>query len=140
MIIDFTINMLIIQQIIFQLIAGYQTNSSADVLSKDPIFQSLLAKEQLASQPSISRLWNRLSQENISQLQEVNQILINKTRAIRNTNEMIFNLDSTHSDTFGNQEKTNYNAHYQTNTYHLLIAFEGLTGDFLKAELHSCNV
>ncbi len=82
MIIDFTINMLIIQQIIFQLIAGYQTNSSADVLSKDPIFQSLLAKEQLASQPSISRLWNRLSQENISQLQEVNQILIIKTRAI----------------------------------------------------------
>jgi len=52
-------------------------------------FQSLLAKEQLASQPSISRLWNRLSQENISQLQEVNQILIDKVRTARNTTELI---------------------------------------------------
>ncbi|EIC1657164.1 transposase [Listeria monocytogenes] len=37
----------------------------------------------------------------------------------------------THSDTFGNQEKSHYNAHYQTNGYHLLVAFEGLTGHFL---------
>ncbi|SIO31944.1 Transposase DDE domain group 1 [Carnobacterium alterfunditum] len=130
----------IIEQILFQLIAGYQTDSLADVLSKDPIFQSLLAKEQLASQPSISRLWDRLSQENISQLQEVNQILIDKVRTARNTTEMIFDLDSTHSDTFGNQEKSDYNAHYQTNGYHPLVAFEGLTGDFLKAELRSGNV
>jgi len=75
------------------LIGGYQTDSSADVLTKDPIFQSLLAKEQLASQPSISRFWDRLSQENISQLQKVNQVLLDKVRTARNTIEMIFDLD-----------------------------------------------
>ncbi|SIN87933.1 Transposase DDE domain group 1 [Carnobacterium alterfunditum] len=133
-------NQAIIEQIIFQLIGGYQTDSSADILSKDPIFQSLLAKEQLASQPSISRFWDRLNQENIFQLQEVNQILLDKVRTARNTTEMIFDLDSTHSDTFGNQENSNYNAHYQTNGYHPLVAFEGLTGDLLKAELRSGNV
>lgn len=133
-------NQAIIKQILFQLIGGYQTDSSADILSKDPIFQSLLAKEQLASQPSISRFWDRLSQKNISQLQEVNQILLDKVRSARNTTEMIFDLDSTHSDTFGNQENSNYNAHYQTNGYHPLVAFEGLTGDLLKAELRSGNV
>ena len=47
---------------------------------------------------------------------------------------------STHSDTYGNQEKTDYNAHYQTNGYRPLVAFDGLTGDFLKAELRSGNV
>lgn len=36
----------IIEQIIFQLIAGYQTDSSADVLSKDPIFQILLPRNR----------------------------------------------------------------------------------------------
>ena len=130
----------ILEQIMLQLIAGYPTDSSADVLATDPIFQAVLNKKQLASQPSISRFWDRISTKNISQLQQINQILIDKARAIRNTNEMIFDLDSTHSDTFGNQEKSDYNAHYQTNGYHPLVAFEGLTGDFLKAELRSGNV
>jgi len=84
------------------LIGGYQTDSSADVLTKYPIFQSLLAKEQLASQPSISRFWDWLS-----------QVLLDKVRTARNTTEMIFDLDSTHSD---------YNAHYQMNGYHPLNA------------------
>ncbi len=65
---------------------------------------------------------------------------MDKAHTARNTTEMIFDLDSTHSDTFGNQETSGYNAHYQTNGYHPLVAFEGLTGDFLKAELRSCNV
>lgn len=90
------------------MISEYQTDFSADVLSKDSIFQSLLAKEKLASQLSISRLWNRLSQENISQLQKVNQILMNKVRTARHTTEMIFDLDSTHLNTFCNQEIVPY--------------------------------
>ena len=53
---------------------------------------------------------------------------------------MVIDLDSTHSDTFGNQEKTEYNAHYGTQGYHPLVAFDGLTGDFLKTELHSVKV
>lgn len=130
----------ILEQIILQLIAGYPTDSSANILATDPIFQTVLNKTRLASQSSISRFWDRLTTENIVQLQRVNQILIDKARTIRNTNEIIFDLDSTHSDTFGNQEMTDYNAHYQTTGYHPLVAFDGLTGDFLKAELRSGNV
>lgn len=130
----------ILEQIILQLIAGYPTDSSANILATDPIFQTVLNKTRLASQPSISRFWDRMTTENIVQLQKVNQILIDKARTIRNTNEMIFDLDSTHSDTFGNQEMTNCNAHYQTTGYHPLVAFDGLTGDFLKAELRPGNV
>lgn len=49
-------------------------------------------------------------------------------------------LDSTHSDTYGNQEEAAYNGHYGTTGYHPLVAFDGLTGDFLKAELRPGNV
>lgn len=49
-------------------------------------------------------------------------------------------LDSTHSDTYGNQEEAAYNGHYRTTGYHPLVAFDGLTGDFLKAELRPGNV
>lgn len=132
-------NQTILEQLIFQLIAGYSTDSSADILRHDPVFQTLLEQKPLASQPSISRFLDRFTETNIAQLQELNQAMIDKVRLIRNTNEMIFDLDSTHSDTFGNQEQTDYNAHYQTNGYHPLVAFDGLSGEFLKAELRSGN-
>lgn len=46
---------------------------------------------------------------------------------------MIIDLVSTHSDTFGSQEQTDY----RMNSYHPLVAFDGLTGDFLKVKLRS---
>ena len=38
--------------------------------------------------------------------------MIDQARLIRNDTNMIVDLDSTHSDTFGSQEQTDYNAHY----------------------------
>nr|WP_051929630.1 IS1380 family transposase [Carnobacterium mobile] len=55
------------------------------------------------------------------------------------TQEMVLDLDSTHSDTFGKQESTDYNAHYGTTGYQPLLAFDGLTGLFLGAKLRSGN-
>ena len=43
------------------------------------------------------------------------------------------------TDTFGRQEQANYNAHYQTYGYHPLVAFDGVTGYFLKAQLRVGN-
>ena len=77
--------------------------------------------------------------ETILTLQVLNQDLIGKARLVRNDTNMIIDLDSTHSDTFAQQEQTAYNAHYGTNGYHPLVAFDGLTGDFLKAKLRSGN-
>nr|WP_245592937.1 transposase [Carnobacterium funditum] len=39
-------------------------------------------------------------------------------------------MESTHSDTEGNQEKTDDNAYYQTNGYNPLVTLDGLTGVF----------
>jgi hypothetical protein len=49
-------------------------------------------------------------------------------------------LDSTHSDTYGNQEAAVYNAHYGTVGFHPFVAFDGITGDFLKVKLRPGNV
>jgi len=132
-------NLAILEQLIMQLISGYSADSSANLLRQDPVFQVVLGKKQLASQSSISRFLDRFTEANIGQLQALNQSLIDKARLIRNNTELIIDVDSTHSDTFGHQEQTDYNAHYQTYGYHPLVAFDGLTGDFLKAELRSGN-
>ena len=133
-------NLSLMEQLIYQIIAGYTTDSAATLLKEDPAFKILFGKNRLASQPSLSRFWNRISKKNISQFQDLNQAMIDKVRLVRNTTEMIFDLDSTHSDTYGKQELSSYNAHYGTNGYHPLVAFDGLTGDFLKAELRPGSV
>lgn len=132
-------NLAILEQLIMQLIAGYSADSSANLLRQDPVFQVVLGRKKLASQPSISRFLDRFTEENVYELQALNQALIDQARLIRNNTEMIIDIDSTHSDIYGHQEQTDYNAHYQTYGYHPLVAFDGLTGDFLKAELRSGN-
>lgn len=129
----------ILKQLIFQLIAGYKADTSADILQHDPVLQTLSSAKSLASQPSISRFFDRVTDKTIEDFQTLNQTLLDQARTVRNDTEMIIDLDSTHSDTFGHQEQTDYNPHYQTNGYHPLVAFDGLTGDFLKAKLRSGN-
>ncbi|PMB83633.1 IS1380 family transposase [Dolosicoccus paucivorans] len=129
----------LLKQLVLQIVAGYNTDSAANVLQHDPVLQTLSTDEPLASQSSISRLYDRVEGETIKTLQVFNQALIDKARLVRNDTNMIIDLDSTHSDIFGHQEQTAYNAHYGTNGYHPLVAFDGLTGDFLKAKLRSGN-
>ncbi|MGO4939560.1 IS1380 family transposase [Fundicoccus sp. Sow4_D5] len=129
----------ILKQLILQIIGGYNTDSAANILQHDPVLQTFSTDKPLASQSSISRLYDRVVGETIDSLQVFNQALIDKARLLRNDTNMIIDLDSTHSDTFGNQEQTAYNAHYGTNGYHPLVAFDGITGDFLKAKLRSGN-
>ena len=129
----------LLKQLVLQIIAGYNTDSAANILQHDPVLQTLSTDEPLASQSSISRFYDRVVVETILTLQVLNQDLIDKARLVRNDTNMIIDLDSTHSDTFGHQEQTAYNAHYGTNGYHPLVAFDGLTGDFLKAKLRSGN-
>ena len=129
----------LLKQLVLQIVAGYNTDSAANILQHDPVLQTLSTDEPLASQSSISRFYDRVVVETILTLQVLNQDLIDKARLVRNDTNMIIDLDSTHSDTFGHQEQTAYNAHYGTNGYHPLVVFDGLTGDFLKAKLRSGN-
>ncbi|MGX6980275.1 IS1380 family transposase [Vagococcus elongatus] len=133
-------NISLLEQLLLQIIAGYSADSSANFLQKDPIFQLILEKEATASPASLSRFWKRISQTTLSDFQKLNQTLIDQARLNRHLTELIIDLDSTHSDTFGHQEAANYNGHYGTMGYHPLVAFDGLTGDFLKAELRSGSV
>lgn len=132
-------NQKILKQMVLQLIAGYKADSSADILRHDPMLKTLSLEDALASQPSISRFFDRITEQTIDDFQVFNQALIDQARLVRNDTDMIIDLDSTHSDTFGRQEQTDYNAHYGTHGYHPIVAFDGLTGDFLKAKLRPGN-
>jgi len=50
---------------------------------------------------------------------------------------MIIDLNSTHPDTLCHQEQNDYNTHCQPNGYHLLVDFDEVNDDFLKAKHRS---
>jgi hypothetical protein len=49
-------------------------------------------------------------------------------------------LDSTLFETFGNQEDTYFNYHYDSKGYHPLMLFDGVNGDLMKVELRNGKV
>ncbi len=130
----------LLRQKIYQIIAGYTEDDAADQLTKDPVFTQIIGTDALASQPSLSRFFRRFDNQSNEELNQANQKLIDKVHQFRESKALIFDLDSTHSDTYGNQELTAYNAHYGTVGFHPLVAFDGITGDFLKAQLRPGNV
>src|SRR5699024_3975095 len=125
----------ILKQLILQLIAAYKADSTAYIVQYDPDSLTFASAELLSSEASITPFCDRITVESIKGFQKRNQALIDQARLVRIDTSLIIDLDSTHSDTFGNQELTDYNAHYGTTGYHPLVAFDGLTGDFLKATL-----
>lgn len=130
----------LLRQKIYQLIAGYSEDDAADQLTKDPVFTQILGTPALASQPSLSRFYTRFDEESMDHLNQANQELLDKIHAFRKALALFIDLDSTHSDTHGKQESSSYNSHYGTMGFHPLVAFDGATGDFLKAKLRPGNV
>src|SRR5690554_5975220 len=130
----------LLRQKIYQLIAGYAEDDAADYLTHDPVFTQVIGTSALASQPSLSRFYTRFDKDSIHQLNQANQELLDRIHSFRNSNALFIDLDSTHSDTYGNQESSSYNTHYGTIGFHPLVAFDGATGDFLKAQLRPGNV
>lgn len=132
-------NMELLRQKIYQLIAGYHEDDAADTLTHDPVFTRVLGKPALASQPSLSRFFKRFDKQALQQLQAANQELLDRVHQLRQSTTLLIDLDSSHADTYGKQENASYNSHYGTVGFHPLVAFDGFTGDFLKAQLRPGN-
>ena len=130
-------------QMVYQTIAAYFEDDCADELTIDPVFTAILEKETLASQPTISRFFNRMDESTLEQFDQIEQKMRDIVYAIQSPQHMVFDLDSTLLQTYGAQEGEAFNYHYQAHGYHPLLCFDGMTGDLLKAELrdgtHYCS-
>ena len=122
-------------QMIYMIIAGYFDDDSSDELTNDPVFKAVLNKDTLASQPTISRFHNRMDEDSLKQFLSINQILRKKVYSIQMPEAIILDLDSTLLNAYGKQEGRAFNFHYQSNGYHPLVCYDGITGDLIKIQL-----
>lgn len=126
-------------QKIYQTIAAYFQDDDSDELISDPVFNAVLNKSALASQPTISRFFNRCDDICLMQFEHIQQKLRKKIYSIQCPERILIDIDSTLFIAYGNQEGNDYNQHYSNYGYHPLLAYDGLTGDLLKAELRPGN-
>ena len=122
-------------QMIYMIIAGYFEDDTSDELTNDPVFKSVLEKDTLASQPTLSRFFNRMDEDTLNQLLMIGRILRKRVYRIQMPQAVILDLDSTLLDAYGKQEGRAFNFHYQSNGYHPLVCYDGMTGDLVKIQL-----
>ena len=122
-------------QMIYMIMAGYFEDDASDELTKDPIFKAVLEKSALASQPTVSRFFNRMDEDTLKQFQEISQILRKRIYSIQMPQAVILDLDSTLLAAYGKQEGRAFNFHYRSNGYHPLVCYAGITGDLIKIQL-----
>ena len=127
-------------QMIYQILAGYFNDDDADELTNEPVLNTILNKDGLASQPTLSRFFNRMDEDTLKQFEEILKHLRNNIYSVNNPEMLLLDLDSTLLNTYGKQEGVGYNYHYSANGYHPLLCYDGLTGDLLKAELRDGTV
>ena len=120
---------------IYMIMAGYFEDDASDELTKDPVFKAVLEKPALASQPTVSRFFNRMDEDTLKQFQEISQILRKRIYSIQMPQAVILDLDSTLLAAYGKQEGRAFNFHYRSNGYHSLVCYDGITGDLIKIQL-----
>ena len=124
-----------LMQMIYQIISAYFKDDCADELTLDPVLNAILEKDGLASQPTLSRFFNRMGEDTLIQFDDIDKSLRDIIYSIKRPEHMLLDLDSTLFGTYGSQEGEGFNFHYQAHGYHPLLCYDGLTGDLLKAEL-----
>ena len=60
-----------LMQVIYQIISSYFEDDCADELTNEPVMTAILEKEALASQPTLSRFFNRMDEDTLSQLHQI---------------------------------------------------------------------
>jgi hypothetical protein len=128
---------LLMQQIMLAA-AGYHNQMDSTLLRNDPVFNEILGA-RFASQSTVSRFYNRLTENTEDVLMDINAELAGSLLKRSRPKELVLDLDSTHCQTYGEQECSSYNAHYRAEGFHPLMVFEAGSGLLLKSEQRPGN-
>ena len=124
-------------QMIYQILGAYFEDDCADELTNDPVLTAILDKKALASQPTLSRFFNRMDESTLEQFYALMRRFRKVVYSIKKPLLLLADLDSTLLDTHGHQEGEGFNFHYRSHGYHPLVCYDGMTGDLLKIELRN---
>ena len=136
----------LLRQSIYSRLAGYEDVNDAERLAVDPAMRHVVggraaqADNEAASMSVVGRFETEiLSQRcNLTALMNLSSQWIDKVHRHQPLRELILDLDSSVSETYGEQEGTAYNGHFKCLCYHPLFLFNQF-GDLEYAMLRRGN-
>lgn len=135
----------LVRQRVYQIACGYEDQNDSDTLRADPLLKLVLglapeAEEDLASQPTFSRLENAPSAKDCLRIARALGETYVRRRARENPSEgapkkILLDFDSTDDPTHGEQEGSAYHGYHRQRMYHPLLVFDGETNQLITAVL-----
>ena len=129
----------LLRQCVYQIAAGYEDGNDSNALRFEPIIKMAagrlpLSGDPLASQPTISRFQNRPSR---TQLYRMASCIGEQFIASYDEDPelIVLDFDDTHSQTYGDQQLTLFNAYYNSYCYMPLHVYEGISGKLITTIL-----
>jgi hypothetical protein len=133
------------RQSVFGRLAGYEDVNDAERLRHDPVMRWIVGgKATLGSAASPSQMgrfetrW-LTAQDNLSALADLSGKWIDRVHARRPPRAILLDMDSSVSPTYGEQEMSVWNGHYECTCYHPLFVFNQF-GDLERCALRPGNV
>ena len=132
-------------QSVYSRLAGYDDTNDAERMSGDIAMGQVVgrrAKERTAASPSLMVRFETdiLTQpKNMELLKNLSDQWVDKIRQRKSLKQIILDMHSSVSPTYGDQEGTAYNGYFQCTCYHPLFCFNQF-GDMEQVSLRNGNV
>ncbi len=134
----------LVSQRIYQIAAGYEDSNDSNYLRHDPIFKIICDKtpkmgsELLASQPTISRLENRITKQEIKRIRRffVDKFLQDYPSA---PEQIVLDIDGFDAFTHGHQQLSLFHGYYGHQIYFPVLINEAKSGYPLILHLRPGN-
>jgi hypothetical protein len=134
----------LVSQRIYQIAAGYEDTNDSNYLRHDPIFKIICDKipemgaELLASQPTISRLENGITKQEIKRIRRffIDKFLQNH---LSNPEQIVLDIDGFDAYTHGHQQLSLFHGYYGHQIYFPVLINEATSGYPLIVQLRPGN-
>ena len=113
-----------LRQSVFSRLAGYEDTNDAERLAVDPAMRQVVggrAKDgQAASTSQMGRFETEIlrARKNLKALMDLPGMWVDRVRERRALDKLILDMDSSVSETYGRQEGSAYNGHFECTCYH----------------------
>ena len=133
------------RQSVFSRLAGYEDTNDAERLSVDPSMRHIVGgrakKRNAASTSEMGRFETEVltRSRNLRRLMDLSGQWVDNVQQRKPVDKIILDMDSSVSETYGNQEGSAYNGYFACECYHPLFCFNQF-GDVERALLRNGNV
>jgi len=135
----------LLRQSVYSRLAGYEDTNDAERLSVDPTMRHVVGGRAKTKQAASTSQMGRFETDVLTQPKSLSTLMdlsgqwIDTVHHRKPVREIILDMDSSVSETYGEQEGSAYNGHFGCTCYHPLFCFNQF-GDLERALLRNGNV